>query len=1051
MSHQRKRGPSGNGVRPTGPVGACPRPGPPLPPIGALTVSLLIVLSAIAMAPGAPSAGAVPSSAAVHSAVPVPPAPLSGGGTQTLGCDGVIWKPNITAWYSPSYCYGHDEPTLSSYSNAPSTGGNASYRIVLPASVPARSQGDLYATFWIGGVVYNASSLDSEAFFEMQFYPAAPSYTGTGSGLQDCLPNGAFDYNWTAGTNDWFVCTPVWGIISGAEINIASPAPLTQYGSNDSILVLHSGDLVYVNETARGPTDPWTFDVTDVTLHENGTIRLENGTVGIGPYYATASSSSTLSWGAASPGAISFAYEIGHALNASIAQNNFYGGCSPGQSTCYSYSPSAWNASGQMELTLPSLGPNGSAGYPRTIAFSSSQGGEAEVNSSSCGHPSFSPTKTCMYPYYIYRAGNYSFTFDASNVTNTTHNYGYVYQFPSTSAPRTVQAPWGSLNLTVSPADASVTIARPGLTVAAPLARGGTYQGEFMEGEYWVNATTPWGGHTEQTVYVGTGAVDRLTIDMPLPYSLTFRESGLPSGSPWSVRITGPVNQTVNGTGPILSASVSNGTYRWSAATAIAGYVPVPSNGSVDVAGVNGSVSVAFLPLYGVAVSASGLPATVRWTVSVKGPINATETGTGPRLTLRLTNGTYSFAVAAAGWQPSPATGTFTVSGPGGSFPVNFSQVVYPVTFRESGLPNGTWTVSVNGTAYTVAAGAPIAADLPNGTFSYAIGPISGWHEGTLPYNGTGTVDAAPVSEPTIVFTEEEYAVVFTETGLPTGTAWTVTATGIGVGGPIVRSATSTDASDMLLLPNGTYTVRASAPGYQAPNLTDVVSGTPLVARTVSFAPFLYPVQFRETGLPASTYWEVWLNSTRPGGPHILYGANQANLTLSAPNGSYVYRVTGTAGWIPISGGSGSIAVTGAAPPATAVVFGPFTYPVRFRETGLPAGTPWSIRFGGRVYPSTNGTIVVPMPNGTNAFAVLPVRNYTANVTQGSVVVDGAPTGVTIGFHPGTSPTPAPTILGLPAMIGYLLLAAIGVVVVAIAVGVAFAMRRRRGPPPRAG
>jgi hypothetical protein len=36
-----------------------------------------------------------------------------------------------------------------------------------------------------------------------------------------------------------------------------------------------------------------------------------------------------------------------------------------------------------------------------------------------------------MYPFFVYRAGSYSFDFSTTLVTNDTHDYGNKYQFPS--------------------------------------------------------------------------------------------------------------------------------------------------------------------------------------------------------------------------------------------------------------------------------------------------------------------------------------------------------------------------------------------------------------------------------------------------------------------------------------------------------------------------------------------------------------------------------------------------------------------------------------------
>ncbi|MGI0156462.1 MAG: hypothetical protein ACREDE_10085, partial [Thermoplasmata archaeon] len=360
--------------------------------------------------------------------------PSSSSGRQ---CDGMFWASTIWAKYAPSYCYGHDEPTMSYQSTAAGSGGDAVFQVTLPADGATYSQGSFYATFWFGGTVYDTASTagGSQAFLEFQFYPAPPFYTGSGSGSKDCLSNGAFFPAFSAGANQWFACAIVWqlaGSVFSPVEDAAFAGPLDS-GSTSSILVMHSNDHLVINYsgTAQSTTKGWTLSVTDTTASTGGSVTLVNGTLVLPPYYSTATSTHTLLWGASNPGAIAFAYEIGHALDPAVSQPG--GQCTPGDGGCYSYWPGLWGRMGQLKLTLPVMGGSGSQTFPTTIALSSSQGGSGEVNASSCGSSSFSSLTNCLYPYFQYRAGSYSFTFDAGAVPNDTHDYGNEYQFPSST------------------------------------------------------------------------------------------------------------------------------------------------------------------------------------------------------------------------------------------------------------------------------------------------------------------------------------------------------------------------------------------------------------------------------------------------------------------------------------------------------------------------------------------------------------------------------------------------------------------------------------------
>ncbi|MGI0079520.1 MAG: hypothetical protein ACRECH_07840, partial [Nitrososphaerales archaeon] len=98
-------------------------------------------------------------------------------GSPEVGCVQPLTSSLIDAYYSEPYCYGHDEAVLGFLSNQPGSGGNAVLNFSLPISAPSFPQGDFYIAFWVGGVVYDPSSLDNQAFMEFQFYPASPQYT----------------------------------------------------------------------------------------------------------------------------------------------------------------------------------------------------------------------------------------------------------------------------------------------------------------------------------------------------------------------------------------------------------------------------------------------------------------------------------------------------------------------------------------------------------------------------------------------------------------------------------------------------------------------------------------------------------------------------------------------------------------------------------------------------------------------------------------------------------------------------------------------------------
>ena len=120
----------------------------------------------------------------------------------------------------------------------------------------------------------------------------------------------------------------------------------------------------------------------------------------------------------------------------------------------------------------------------------------------------------------------------------------------------------------------------------------------------------------------------------------------------------------------------------------------------------------------------------------------------------------------------------------------------FTVRFNETGLPAGTaWSVTLNGIP-TPSNGSTVYTALPNGTYPYAISPVPSFHPS--PSSGTVVVNGSSVT--TLVRFDRVYAVNFTETGLPSGTSWSVDVNG--------SSNSSTGATVSFQQPNGTYPYR---------------------------------------------------------------------------------------------------------------------------------------------------------------------------------------------------------------------------------------------------
>jgi hypothetical protein len=160
------------------------------------------------------------------------------------------------------------------------------------------------------------------------------------------------------------------------------------------------------------------------------------------------------------------------------------------------------------------------------------------------------------------------------------------------------------------------------------------------------------------------------------------------------------------------------------------------------------------------------------------------------------TAGTWHFELEVTDSSPT------TVVSNSVSVTVEPKPVTHSVTFSESGLPSGlTWTVTVNGVSMSLKTSGCTNSltwtGLTSGTYAYTITGISGWHQSTLPYSGNVVVSDASVTEPTLVYTHVTYSVTFTETGLPSGTSWSVTLNG--------ATESSKGSTITFAEPNGTY------------------------------------------------------------------------------------------------------------------------------------------------------------------------------------------------------------------------------------------------------
>jgi len=288
-----------------------------------------------------------------------------------------------------------------------------------------------------------------------------------------------------------------------------------------------------------------------------------------------------------------------------------------------------------------------------------------------------------------------------------------------------------------------------------------------------------------------------------------------------------------------------------------------------------------------------------------------------------------------AGYRANVSRGLATVAGAWLNITVGWTQVLYSVTFNETGLKlDNQWGVGLNpprpptnvsGGGTKNSTGTSITFRVSNGTFSFIIDGSSSY----LATPGAGTIIVAGVSvneEITFVLSPPNHKwITFSETGLPSGTRWEV-----ALNGTLTSSANLTISFSE---PNGTYLASISTVdgwGASPANLTvDVPSDTGPF--TINFFP-VYPVEFMESDLPQGTNWSVSVTGNasesilvgdHPSGgtsstvTHWSDGASTIRVYLS--NGSYSYTSSAPGQ----SGNGAPLTVSGGSPPPVPLTFHP--------------------------------------------------------------------------------------------------------------------------------
>jgi MFS family permease len=256
--------------------------------------------------------------------------------------------------------------------------------------------------------------------------------------------------------------------------------------------------------------------------------------------------------------------------------------------------------------------------------------------------------------------------------------------------------------------------------------------------------------------------------------------------------------------------------------------------------GLSGSV--------GTSLSNAGVPSGTGWSVAFNDGHSSSTTGS---ISFTAPDGSYAYSLGTVfGFAGTPSSGYVVVNGENVTQPITFAPMMselYTVSINESGLPLGTqWSVELNSTLYGSNT-TSIELYEPNGTYYYEVTSVAGYT--ASPSIGTLRVDGGNVTLSTTFtpLSAGQYSVIFSETGLPAATNWSVELNGV------TQSSLTSNVS--FSEPNGTYSyVVGTIPGYSvspsSANLTVSGSSKTEVVTFSSLSKGMYTVTFTETGLP---------------------------------------------------------------------------------------------------------------------------------------------------------------------------------------------------------
>jgi hypothetical protein len=246
---------------------------------------------------------------------------------------------------------------------------------------------------------------------------------------------------------------------------------------------------------------------------------------------------------------------------------------------------------------------------------------------------------------------------------------------------------------------------------------------------------------------------------------------------------------------------------------------------------------------------------------------------------------------------------------------------------------------------------------------------------------------------------EKFYNITFTESGLSTGTEWSIV---FNILSTLCMEKSSITNEINFTVSNGTYSFTIDAvSGYAAsPSSVSVIVNGANVYVNITFVEVeVYDVTFTEIGLSSDTEWSVVLNILNTLCMEKNSTTNEINFTV--PNGNYSFTIDPVSCYAAFPS-SGNITVNGTNVNLV-ITFSPTTYTITFTERGLPAGASWSVTLNG-VGSSTTTTIMFRVPNGTYTYTINLPSGYKTTNSTGAIKIKGSTISINISVSSTTKP-----------------------------------------------